>query len=88
MPSSRALARRRDGSFREDAMRTISGSTGTTLSYSVRGSGPALVLVHGAFSDHETNWTLVAPLFQEQFTVHAIARRGRGATDATEYHTL
>ena len=69
-------------------MKTITGSTGTTLSYSVEGSGPPLVLVHGGFSDHETNWTFVAPLLQQRFTVYAIARRGRGATDATEHHTL
>ena len=69
-------------------MKTITGSTGTTVSYSVNGSGPPLVLVHGAFSDHATNWMFVAPMFQERFTVHSIARRGRGATTATENHTL
>jgi pimeloyl-ACP methyl ester carboxylesterase len=69
-------------------MKTMRGSSGATLSYSVAGSGPPLVLVHGGFSDHETNWTYVAPLLQEHFTVHAIARRGRGATDATTDHSL
>jgi pimeloyl-ACP methyl ester carboxylesterase len=69
-------------------MKTITGSTGATVSYSVAGSGPALVLAHGAFSDHETNWAFVSPLFQQQFTVYAIARRGRGVTDTTEGHTL
>jgi len=69
-------------------MKTITGSTGTTISYSVAGSGLPLVLVHGAFSDHETNWTFVTPRFQQQFTMYAIARRGRGATDATDDHTL
>jgi pimeloyl-ACP methyl ester carboxylesterase len=69
-------------------MRTIRTSTGTTVSYSVAGSGPPLVLVHGGFSDHETNWTFVAPLLQQRFSVYAIARRGRGATDATDDHTL
>jgi pimeloyl-ACP methyl ester carboxylesterase len=58
------------------------------VSYSVAGSGPPLVLVHGAFSDHDTNWTFVAPSLQQHFTVHAIARRGRGRTDATVGHTL
>jgi len=47
-----------------------------------------LVLVHGAFSDHNTNWEFVKPLFEKQFTVYAIARRGRGETDATEGHSL
>jgi pimeloyl-ACP methyl ester carboxylesterase len=46
------------------------------------------VLVHGAFSDHETNWNFVAPRLRERFTVYAIARRGRGATDATTGHTV
>src|SRR5262245_44990427 len=69
-------------------MKTITGSRGTTVSYSVDGSGPSLVLVHGAFSDHATNWMFVAPMFQERFTVYSIARRGRGATTATENHTL
>ena len=31
-------------------------------------SGPPLVLVHGGFSDHETNWEFVKPLFEKQFT--------------------
>jgi pimeloyl-ACP methyl ester carboxylesterase len=58
------------------------------LSYTVAGSGPPLVLVHGGFSDHETNWAFVAPALQEHFTVYAVARRGRGATAATVGHTL
>ena len=69
-------------------MKTIETSTGTTVSYSVAGSGPPLVLVHGAFSDHETNWTFVAPLLQQRFTVYALARRGRSITDATNGHAL
>lgn len=69
-------------------MKTVTASTGATVSYSVAGSGPPLVLVHGAFSDHETNWTFVAPLLHQRFSVFAIARRGRGATDATDHHTL
>ena len=60
-------------------MKTLTGSTGATVSYSVAGNGPPLVLVHGAFSDHDTNWAFVAPLFRQLFTVYAVARRGRGA---------
>lgn len=69
-------------------MRTLTTSRGHAVSYAVDGGGPALVLVHGAFSDHETNWTFVAPLFRPHFTVHAVARRGRGATAATTGHSL
>jgi len=61
---------------------------GVGISYETYGAGPSLVLVHGAFSDHRTNWELVKPLFERRFTVYALARRGRGLTDATEGHSL
>lgn len=61
---------------------------GVTLSYERYGKGPPLVLVHGSFSDHRTNWEFVAPLLGAQFTVYAIARRGRGLTSATEGHSI
>ena len=67
-------------------MERIASPTGATVSYDKRGSGPPLVLVHGGFSDHETNWAFVMPLLTQRFTVHAVARRGRGETDATEGH--
>lgn len=69
-------------------MQRIRSSAGATVSYDKYGSGPPLVLVHGSFSDHQTNWQCVKPLFEEQFTVYAIARRGRGETDRTEGHSL
>ena len=61
---------------------------GTVISYDKYGSGPALVLVHGGFSDHVTNWEFVKPTLQDRFTIYAIARRGRGETDATAGHTI
>ena len=64
-------------------MQRIPSPAAATVSYDQYGSGPPLVLVHGAFSDHKTNWAFVKPLFETQFTVYAIARRGRGETDAT-----
>jgi pimeloyl-ACP methyl ester carboxylesterase len=69
-------------------MERITTLAGITVSYDRYGSGPPLVLVHGAFSDHITNWEFVKTLFEKQFTVHAIARRGRGETDATEGHSV
>lgn len=69
-------------------MQRVKSPTGATVSYETYGTGPALVLVHGAFSDHRTNWGFVRPLFEKQFTVYAIARRGRGETDATQGHSL
>lgn len=69
-------------------MHRISTTTGVNVSYDKYGSGPPLVLVHGGFSDHVTNWEFVKPLFETRFTVYAVARRGRGETDATEGHRV
>jgi pimeloyl-ACP methyl ester carboxylesterase len=69
-------------------MQRITLPAGTTVSYEKYGGGPPLVLVHGAFSDHKTNWQFVKPLLEKQFTVYATARRGRGETDATKGHSL
>ena len=69
-------------------MRRINSDHGVTISYDKHGSGPPLVLVHGAFSDHKTNWEFVLPFFSQRFTVYAIARRGRGETDATKERSL
>ncbi len=69
-------------------MECIKSPGGATVSYDQSGSGPSLVLVHGSFSDHHTNWQFVKPILRDQFTVCAIARRGRGKTDATERHSL
>ena len=43
------------------------------------GEGPPLVLVHGATADH-TAFRVVGPMLGTTFTVHAIDRRGRGAS--------
>jgi pimeloyl-ACP methyl ester carboxylesterase len=67
-------------------MQRLSSPAGAGVSYDKYGSGPPLVLVHGSFSDHQTNWEFVKPLLAPSFTVHAIARRGRGDTDATDGH--
>jgi len=69
-------------------MQRVTSPSGAAVSFDRYGSGPALVLVHGAFSDHDTNWEFVKPFLERQFTVYAIARRGRGETDATADHSL
>ena len=50
-------------------MERITAPSGVTVSYDTYGSGPPLVLVHGAFSNHDTNWEFVKPLFEKQFTL-------------------
>jgi pimeloyl-ACP methyl ester carboxylesterase len=58
------------------------------VSYDCYGGGPPLVLIHGGFSDHVTNWQRVKPLLQDRFTVYAVARRGRGETSPTRGHSV
>jgi len=46
---------------------------------SAAADGPALVLVHGTTADH-TTFRVVGPMLATGWTVHAIDRRGRGAS--------
>ena len=68
-------------------MQCVPSSIGA-VSFVRYGSGPPLVLVHGGFSDHHTNWEFVRPLIEKRFTAYAVARRGRGETYATVGHSL
>ncbi len=70
------------------ALAHVTTPSGVRVSYERSGTGPPLVLVHGGFSNHLTNWELVKPLWRPQFTVYAVARRGRGETDCTQGHSL
>jgi pimeloyl-ACP methyl ester carboxylesterase len=69
-------------------MERVKSADGTTVSYDKYGSGPPLVLVHGGFSDHVTNWQECKDMLAERFTVYAIARRGRGETSGTQGHSV
>jgi pimeloyl-ACP methyl ester carboxylesterase len=69
-------------------LKTLQSPRELTLSYSQQGEGPALVLVHGSFSDQRTNWEFVWSDLAREFTVYATARRGRGLTDDTLGHSL
>ncbi len=60
----------------------ITAPGGARVSFERYGEGPPLVLVHGMFSDHRTNWQESRGLLESRFAVHAVARRGRGETDA------
>jgi pimeloyl-ACP methyl ester carboxylesterase len=62
--------------------RTVRSPDGTPIAVFSVGSGPPLVLVHGTTGDH-TTWRIVGPALAERFTLHAIDRRGRGASGDT-----
>ncbi|HEX8924205.1 MAG TPA: alpha/beta hydrolase, partial [Terriglobales bacterium] len=52
---------------------------GTPIGYSRMGSGPALVICHGALTD-QRDWYLVAKQLANEFTVYVFDRRGRNAS--------
>jgi pimeloyl-ACP methyl ester carboxylesterase len=63
----------------------VASTDGTPIAVWHSGDGPPLVLVHGAAADH-TRWAPVLPALEQQFTVLAIDRRGRGSSgDADDY---
>lgn len=67
--------------------RTTKSDDGTTIAYTKVGSGPALIIVDGAFCYRENGpASPLAQLLAEQFTVFAYDRRGRGdSSDASAY---
>jgi pimeloyl-ACP methyl ester carboxylesterase len=63
----------------------VTSRDGTEIGYWTTGQGPPLVLVHGALGDH-TRWSALRPYLEPHFTIHAMDRRGRGASgDHPEY---
>jgi pimeloyl-ACP methyl ester carboxylesterase len=69
----------------EATMTRVASRDGTEIAVWTSGQGPPLVLVHGAVADH-TRWRPLLPHLEPQVTVHAMDRRGRGASgDAPAY---
>jgi pimeloyl-ACP methyl ester carboxylesterase len=72
---------RTDGS----TMTRVVSRDGTQIAYRTSGEGPPFVLVHGTTADHE-RWRPLLPYLEPHATVHAMDRRGRGASgDAPDY---
>ncbi|HEX6584295.1 MAG TPA: alpha/beta hydrolase [Thermoleophilaceae bacterium] len=64
---------------------TVVSADGTPIAVWRSGTGPPLVLVHGATADH-SRWAPALPALEEHFTVLAMDRRGRGRSgDAADY---
>jgi pimeloyl-ACP methyl ester carboxylesterase len=59
--------------------RLIDAPDGVRIAVFRSGTGRPLVLVHGATADH-TTWRTSGPLLAARHTLHAIDRRGRGAS--------
>ena len=69
----------------EPTLTHVTSADGTRIAVFVSGAGRPLVVVPGTTSDH-TTWRLAAPLLAPHVTVHAVDRRGRGASgDGSDY---
>jgi pimeloyl-ACP methyl ester carboxylesterase len=69
----------------EATMARVASRDGTEIGWWTSGQGPPLVLVHGAVADH-ARWRPLLPYLEPHATVHAMDRRGRGASgDAPGY---
>jgi pimeloyl-ACP methyl ester carboxylesterase len=81
------------GEFQESAddpghgdKHVVRSRDGTPIAFWRSGTGPPLLLVHGATADHTTTWRFVLSDLERPFTVHAMDRRGRGGSgDASNY---
>jgi pimeloyl-ACP methyl ester carboxylesterase len=66
---------------------TARSPDGTPIAWFRSGTGPPIVLVHGATADH-TAWRTAGPLLASTHTLYAIDRRGRGASGDTEPYAI
>ena len=65
---------------------SVPSKDGVAISVEKSGSGPALLLVHGAMVDGTYSWALVRAALGRHFTTYALDRRGRGKSgDAPGY---
>ncbi len=65
---------------------TVKSTDGVDISVQKAGTGPALLLVHGALLNGSLSWGAVLPKLSEHFTVYAMDRRGRAPSgDALQY---
>lgn len=72
---------------RNRVMEYIQSKDGIRIAFEKRGQGPPLVLIHGAASDH-SRWMPILPKLEQQFTVYAIDRRGRGKSGDTQSYSI
>ncbi len=68
---------------------TVTSADGTRIAYEATGSGPALVLVGGAFSERHFPLTLeLVEQLADSFTVYNYDRRGRGDSGDTSPYAV
>ncbi len=62
-----------------EPVRSAISQDGTRIGYFTSGDGPPLLLVHGGLGDHQ-RWEALRAHLEPHVTVHAMDRRGRGAS--------
>lgn len=65
----------------------VTSADGTEIACFASGDGPPLVLVHGTTADH-VRWATILEYLEPHATVHAIDRRGRGASGDGPAYTV
>lgn len=69
------------------AVRRVRSGDGAEIGYWTSGEGSLVVLVHGMAADHST-WDSLVPHLESQVAVHAMDRRGRGASGDGAHYSL
>jgi pimeloyl-ACP methyl ester carboxylesterase len=67
---------------------TVPSKYGVAISVEKSGSGPAMLLVHGAMVDGAFAWGAVRPALERHFTTYVMDRRGRGNSGDAPSHSL
>jgi pimeloyl-ACP methyl ester carboxylesterase len=67
---------------------TVRSKDGTGISVQKLGSGPALLLVHGALLNGTLSWGGVMPKLAEHFTLFVMDRRGRAPSGDGEAYSI
>lgn len=68
-------------------MKTVQSRDGTAIAFVRSGSGPSLILIAGALSDHTTA-AAFSPHLESHFTVYNYDRRGRGESGNTQPYAV
>jgi pimeloyl-ACP methyl ester carboxylesterase len=68
-------------------MDKIISQDGTPIAYERSGTGPPLVLVHGTGGAY-ARWKPVSPALEQQFTLYAVDRRGRGESGEAQSYAI
>ncbi len=68
-------------------METVISKDGTKIAYEKIGKGPALILIGGAFQDHN-GLAAHAAMLAKDFTVYNYDRRGRGESGDTQPYAI